>query len=218
VLLTNSYSIDPSDSTKLPRGHWAGGFDIMGLINGTHPDYLAWHKWKLNWLSDSQISCITAPGTTKHTIAPIEVPGGVKAAAIKLSPTTAFVVEVRSQLAVNNTNCPLGLVAYLVDTQGSNGNAAKPPVKVIDTHGASNTGCEPARGGKLTGAAIDFAKGEKGFIVSEYGVNVTIQGVKNGSYDIDLTWSGAKGAAAAAVPKASGESPWAAGGDDEDEE
>jgi hypothetical protein len=188
----------------------------MGLINGTHPDYLAWHKWKLNWLANSQISCITAPGTTKHTITPIEIPGGVKAAAIKLSPTTAFVVEVRSQLAVNNTNCPLGLVSYVVDTQGRYEDAVRPPVKVMDTHGASNLGCEPARGGKLTGAAVDFAKGEKGFVVSEYGVNVTIEGVKNGIYDIGLTWSGASGANTAAAPK--GVPSGSRGGDDDEEE
>jgi hypothetical protein len=175
----------------------------MGLINGTHPDYLAWHKWKLNWLDDEQISCITAPGVTKHTVAPVEVPGGVKAAAIKLSPSTAFVVEVRSQLAINNTKCPVGLVAYVVDTQGSNGNAKRPPVKIIDTHGAENLGCEKDRGGKLTGAAVDFAKGETGFAVPEYGVVVAIDGVKNGSYEFTLTWNGATPAAPAAVPKGS---------------
>jgi hypothetical protein len=178
----------------------------MGLINGTHPDYLAWHKWKLNWLDDEQISCITAPGTTKHTIAPVEVPGGVKAAAIKLSSSTAFVVEVRSQLAVNNTHCPLGLVAYIVDTQGSNGNAKRPPIKIIDTHSAENLGCEKDRGGKLTGAAVDFAKGEKKLSVAEYGVNITIEGVKNGSYEIGLTWSGVTPAAATAVPMGAGPS------------
>jgi hypothetical protein len=197
----------------------------MGLINGTHPDFFAWHKWKLNWLDDSQIACITTPGVSTHTITPIEIPGGTKAAAIKLTPSTAFVVEVRSQLAVNNTACPLGLVSYVVDTKGSNSNAKAPPIIVIDTHDAKNLGCEDARGGKLTGAAVDFAKGETGFHISDYGVTVAIQRVNNGNYVFDLTWNGAKGAAAAPAAPAVTGTPKGAGGargvaddDDEDED
>jgi M6 family metalloprotease-like protein len=190
----------PADNTKLPRGEWAGGFDIMGLINGTHPDFFAWHKWKLGWLDDEQINCISVSGTSKHTIAPVEIPGGVKAAVIKLSATTALAVEVRSQLAVQNPNCPVGLVAYVINTLATNSRNA--PITVLHGH-PSSAGCEPDRGGKLTTAAVDFAKGDKVFNSAEYGLRITIDGVKDGKYDISLQWSGATGASST-VPKAPG--------------
>jgi hypothetical protein len=37
----------PADNLPLERTAWAGGFDIMGWINGVSPDMFAWHKWKL---------------------------------------------------------------------------------------------------------------------------------------------------------------------------
>jgi M6 family metalloprotease-like protein len=188
----------PSDETKLARGAWVGGYDIMGLINGTSPDYFAMHKWKLGWLDDNQVDCVSQKGTSKHVITPLEVVGGVKAAAVKLSATKAFVVELRTTAAFN-ASCSVGLLGYVINTAGSNSNPNGAPIEVLDPH-TTNKGCSPARGGKLTGAAVNFDMGEKVMEFSRYGIKVVIKGNKDGNYEIEINWDGKSGAVAT--------SPW----------
>jgi M6 family metalloprotease-like protein len=178
----------PSDSTKLARGDWVGGYDIMGLINGTSPDYFTWHKWKLGWLDDNQVDCISQKGTSKHVITPLEIAGGVKAAAVKLSSTKAFVTELR-MTAAYNASCSIGLVSYVINTAGDNSYRNAAPIEVLDAH-TTNKGCSPARGGKLTGAAMNFLRGEREMSFGRYGVNVTIDGVKDDNYEITIKWDG----------------------------
>lgn len=174
----------PSDSTKLARGAWVGGYDIMGLINGTSSDYFAWHKWKLGWLDDNQVDCVSAKGTSKHIITPLEKTGGVKAAAVKLNTTKAFVVELRTTAAYS-ASCSIGLVGYVINTVGSNTNPNGAPIEVLDPH-TTGRGCSPKRGGKLTGAAVNFAMGKKVMSFPRYGVKVAIDGVEDGNYEITI--------------------------------
>lgn len=183
----------PSDSKKLARGAWVGGYDIMGLINGTSPDYFAWHKWKLGWLDDDQVDCVSAKGSSKHVITPLEKTGGVKAAAVKLNETKAFVVELRATAAYN-ASCSIGLVGYVINTAGTNWNSNGAPIEVLDPH-MSDRGCSLNRGGRLTGAAVNFAMGEKVMNFPRYGIKVAIDGVKNGNYEITVDWDGNSGAA-----------------------
>jgi hypothetical protein len=175
----------PGDNTGLARGAWAGGFDIMGLINGTSPELLAWHKWKFGWIDDAQVDCVAAPGTSKHVISPIEVPGGVKMAAVRLSDTAALAFEVRSGLGHDRGACAEGLLPYVVDVLGANSRA--PPILVLNTH-AGDAGCHLTRGGQLNGAPVDFAKGERSVDLPRYGVRVAIDGVVEGKYHVTLTY------------------------------
>jgi M6 family metalloprotease-like protein len=48
-------------------GHW----DVMEQDWGPSNDVMAWQKWKLEWLTDEQVTCVTGPGTTEHLIAPL---------------------------------------------------------------------------------------------------------------------------------------------------
>ncbi|CAM5230608.1 hypothetical protein SCALM49S_04973 [Streptomyces californicus] len=56
-------------------GHW----DIMSEDWGANNDFLAWHKWKLGWLDNDQISCASRPGVSEHTLGPLASEGGCQA-------------------------------------------------------------------------------------------------------------------------------------------
>jgi hypothetical protein len=90
------------------------------------------------------VDCISGKGTSKHTVTPLEVPGGVKAAAIKLSATKAFVVELRTTAAYD-ASCSTGLLGYVINTAGSNSNPYGAPIEVLDPH-TTNRGRSPAGG------------------------------------------------------------------------
>lgn len=202
-----------SKTKPLATGEWVGGFDIMGLINGSSPDYFAWHKWKLGWLADEQVACIES-GTVKVTIAPIEVPGGIKAAVVKLSTRKAFVLEVRSQAGVNAESCSVGLLPYIVDTQAQNDQG--PPIRVLNLNAAAGSvdvkGCAPERGGPLSSAAIRLdGAGKAAFESKEHGVSFTVDAVKNGIYEVSVTYSGSSAAAKGPAVQPTGIWPWGAG-------
>jgi M6 family metalloprotease-like protein len=175
----------PSDSTGLPRGAWAAGFDIMGLINGTSPELLAWHKWKFSWIDDAQVRCVTTPGKSSHVVSPIEVPGGVKMVAVKLNQTVAIALEVRTKSGHNAGACVEGLLPYRVDTLGT--NSKSPPILVLDAH-EEKVGCHLNRGGILNGAPFDYNKNETKMVLKEFGIVVKITGVEKGDYHLDVAW------------------------------
>ena len=52
-------------STPWTGGGAVGHWDIMSEDWGANNDLLGWHKWKLGWLDNNQISCASKPGTTR---------------------------------------------------------------------------------------------------------------------------------------------------------
>ncbi|KAK2810711.1 hypothetical protein FQN50_002754 [Emmonsiellopsis sp. PD_5] len=174
----------PLGAEGLPTEYYVGGWDVMGLISGTSPDLFAWHKWKFGWISDDQVACMSAQGTSTFTISPIERAEGVKAVAVRVSDTLLIVMEVRSNEGLNVDSCSLGLLLYSVDTAAESGAG---PVRVINTKPQSG-GCDASRGGELTSAAHDFAQGEAMFGVPEYGINVQVTGIEDGNYQVSVTW------------------------------
>jgi M6 family metalloprotease-like protein len=58
-------------------GDWdtqVGDWDLMGSQFGLAPDPFGWHKWRLGWLTQRQVECVDAPGTTLHTLRPLSAP------------------------------------------------------------------------------------------------------------------------------------------------
>ena len=134
---------------------YVGGFDMMGVIGGQSPDYMAWHKWRLEWLEESQIVCVLENnGTTEHRISPIEVVDETrdspKAIAIPVGGTEYVMVEVRSDLGANEGACGTGVLLYTADSALGSGDA---PIKVIDTKPESG-GCDASHGGELNDAPL----------------------------------------------------------------
>ncbi|RNJ60105.1 hypothetical protein D7B24_000302 [Verticillium nonalfalfae] len=125
------------DLYPLPVGYtqkYVGNWDLMANAGGHSPDLFAWHKWKLGWLLDSEVDCISDPGSSTHTLSPVEIIGGgahTKAVVVRHNSTTAFVVEVRSDLGNNHGAYSKGVLLYIVATDVETG---KGPIRVLDAN------------------------------------------------------------------------------------
>jgi M6 family metalloprotease-like protein len=127
--------LEPGDTHAAVRG-----WDLMGNIAGRAPELVAWHKWKLGWLRDGQVDCVTEHGTTEHRIAALEPAGGTKAVVVRTGETTAYVIESRRRIGNDAEACSAGVLVYAVDSPLRSGQG---PVRVADaTPGSAETpGC-----------------------------------------------------------------------------
>ncbi|WLW54355.1 M6 family metalloprotease domain-containing protein [Streptomyces sp. YU58] len=114
-------------------GHW----DIMSEDWGANNDFLGWHKWKLGWLDADQMSCVTARGTTEHTLTPLGRAGGSKLLFVPLDRRTGYAVELRTREGNDETVCRPGVLIYKVDANVDTGQG---PVTVHDSRRDSG-GC-----------------------------------------------------------------------------
>jgi hypothetical protein len=120
----------------------------MGNIGGHSPDLFAWHKLKLGWLDADQMDCVTAPGTTEHTLTPVETAGGKKLVVVRTGTDTAYAVESRRATGLDAEACDTGPLVYSIDSPLQSGMG---PVRVIDaTPGSPQTSrCRDADRGTL---------------------------------------------------------------------
>lgn len=97
----------------LGHHHW----DIMTGTGGA--GLLAWHRWKLGWLSANDILCVGRRRSLTASLAPLARPGGRKAI-IYRTRRAAVVVEVRARTAIDASLCKAGVLVYRVDfTRGA---------------------------------------------------------------------------------------------------
>ena len=101
-----------------------GCWDLMGCqMAGS--EYLAWHKFKLGWLSDANF--LIAKKTSKTgLVTPIGEKGGIKAVVVPISDVEAYVVEVRSR--DGKPGSENGVLCYKVSLTIEDG---KGPIQVI---------------------------------------------------------------------------------------
>ena len=90
-----------------------GTWDLMGLIEGMAPDYLAYSKWRLGWLEDSQIACAEADGT--FLLTPVELAEGLKLVVIPLDDYHGYAVEYRAPVGLDAALPEDGLLFYRLD-------------------------------------------------------------------------------------------------------
>ncbi|KAI1653391.1 M6 metalloprotease [Daldinia decipiens] len=159
-------------------GLFIGGWDLMGLISGPSPDYFAWDKWRLGWLSDEQVDCVAETGSTTHTLTPLEKPGGSKAVVIKHSNTDVLVAELRSASGLDSASCSTGVLLYTVSTITATGQG---PVRVLDATPGSN-GCE---GYDLNDAPLSL-RGTSSYTLPDWGIKVTVVSESNNGVDIKV--------------------------------
>ncbi|GAA1909342.1 M6 family metalloprotease domain-containing protein [Streptomyces durmitorensis] len=160
-------------------GHW----DIMSEDWGANNDLLAWHKWKLGWLDDDQISCASNAGTTEHTLSPLPTSGGTKLAFVPLSTTKGYAVEVRTQGGNDEAVCKPGVLIYRVDAEVDTGQG---PVTVSDSTKDSG-GCtrQPNVHAELSDAT--YEPGET-FTDKRTGVRITVTDIDaEGRYRVHVT-------------------------------
>lgn len=160
---------------------YVGGWDLLGLISGPAPDHFAWHKWKLGWIDDSQVDCVSQRGTSTHTLTPLETSGGTKMTVVKTSATRAIVAEDRQALGLDTATCATGVLIYTVDTTVASGGG---PIVVQDARPGSG-GCD---GAELNDATFGFGTGQiSAFHDSVSGATITVTGRQGTNYTISVT-------------------------------
>ena len=112
---------------------FVAGWDVMGDIDGHSPDHLAWFKWQLGWLTDSQVTCINATGTEDAVITPLETVGGRKAVILRTGARRVTVAEFRTLNGVDEAACSSGILVYTINTAVA---SLEGPVVVRDGHPA----------------------------------------------------------------------------------
>ncbi|RII14953.1 hypothetical protein DSC45_18835 [Streptomyces sp. YIM 130001] len=160
-------------------GHW----DIMSEDWGANNDLLGWHKWKLGWLDDQQISCAATPGTTEHVLEPLPTEGGTKIAFVPLSERTGIAAEVRIPGGNDEAVCKPGVLVYRVDADVDTGQG---PVEVSDSTKDSG-GCtrRPNVHAELSDAP--YSPGET-YTDKKTGVRITVASAsQDGTYRVRVT-------------------------------
>jgi M6 family metalloprotease-like protein len=99
-----------------------GGFSYMGFISETKnsPSLLAFERWNLGWINDSQITCMTGK-QVRSTISPVQATGGNKAVVVPLTRTKAIVIESRRPIGIDRNLSKSGALIYLVDSSIQSG-------------------------------------------------------------------------------------------------
>jgi M6 family metalloprotease-like protein len=111
------YEVDSTKNTSTydDSSRFVGDFSLMGNINGKGKEPLAFERWQLGWLDDSQVVCqLTNDQTT--TLSAIETPGGTKAVMVPTGKTTAVVVESRHPFGYDQGLPKTGALVYTIDT------------------------------------------------------------------------------------------------------
>ena len=101
---------------------YVGGFSYMGIPSSSRnaPSLLAFERWNLGWINDSQITCMTGKQLAS-TISPVQATGGNKAVVVPLTRTKAIVIESRRPLGIDRNLNKSGALIYLVDSSIQSG-------------------------------------------------------------------------------------------------
>ena len=113
-------------------------WDIMFNF-APQPDFMGWNKWKLNWITDDQVSCLKK-SQGKEIVALLS-PVGVtsplkKMLVVQLNPSYALAIEVRRETSFDRSSFLSeqgGVIVYRVDTtkQGNTGSPNEGPFKIL---------------------------------------------------------------------------------------
>ena len=101
---------------------FTGDFSYMSnsILTSNSPGLLAWERWLLGWLDDSQIICQKS-GEKTITLSPIESSGGVKAVMIPTGKYTGVLIESRRALGIDKNMVKQGVLVYTIDTSVGSG-------------------------------------------------------------------------------------------------
>ncbi|MFF2651861.1 M6 family metalloprotease domain-containing protein [Streptomyces sp. NPDC058045] len=164
-------------------GGGAGHWDIMSEDWGAGNDLLGWHKWKLGWLDNRQVSCVSRPGTSDHVLTPLESRGGTKLAFVPLDGRTGIAVEIRTRGGNDEDVCRPGALIYRVDAGIDTGHG---PVTVYDsTHDSGGCTRSPNVHAELSDAT--FTPGQT-FTDPKTGTRISIHSrTPDGNYHLHIT-------------------------------
>ena len=121
--LVDLYAFTTGNSANRYDGfRYTGEFSYMGLssFQSNSPSLLAFERWNLGWIEDSQIDCMKGSTATK-LITPVQASGGLKAVVVPISRTKALVVESRRALGIDKAIRKSGALVYIVDSSIQSG-------------------------------------------------------------------------------------------------
>ncbi|MEU5833558.1 peptidase M6 [Streptomyces diacarni] len=172
--LPDLYNVSQNASVE-----YAGGWDTMSMAGIS--DLLGWHKWKFGWLDRSRVGCVTAPGTSEHTLSPIS---GRNAGitVVRTGSHSAIVAEARTRTGLDRDICAEGVLVYTVDSRTPTGEG---PVRVVDSRPHSGGG--PACADRLPTELAEMS--DAPFMPGEShtfrgGVRITVTGATHDGYRI----------------------------------
>ena len=135
--LVDLYAATQSNPANRYDGfRYTGEFSYMGLSSyeSNAPSLLAFERWNLGWIADSQIKCLKDAKSTE-LISPVQTSGGVKAVIIPISRTKAVVIESRRAIGIDKNIAKSGALVYVVDSSIQSGQG---PVKVFPSDVSSD--------------------------------------------------------------------------------
>ena len=166
-----------------------GSRDTSYTQNLNAGEMLAWSRWQLRWLDESQIRCISIP-EARVRLGPVADPGDAAAmAVVPLSDTEMLVIESRRKVgydaaeeqripedlvATTPTLATEGVLVYTVDASVGSGEL---PVRLIGDSGNGQMGDYPilARGDRVVVGGYTIT------VVSDDGDTHTVTIIKTGS-------------------------------------
>ncbi|KAF9768800.1 hypothetical protein IL306_013846 [Fusarium sp. DS 682] len=170
----------------LGLGYYVGGWSAMGDVSGIGPDFFAWDKWRLGWINDKSIDCVSETGTTQHTLTPLELKtsdSDIKAVVIAVNQTSALVAEARIPEGLDSGVCAPGVLLYTADTSAETGYG---PVRVLDVTPGSK-GCGTGGVYDKNDGTLSLTPGRvSSYTVPGWGVKVTVIKQTEKSYTIEV--------------------------------
>jgi hypothetical protein len=159
-------------------------FHRWDVMAGRWPaELLAWHRWKLGWLDDGAIVCLTGRRLTRTvTLSPIERPGGTKAIFVKRG-RRVLAVEVRAREGYDRRLCETGVVVYAVDQTPFR----RRPVQIYPAQ--SNSRPPAGDCGGIWNAPLALGRGEvRTLHLQSWGTRIELlKKLGDGSYRVRLT-------------------------------
>ena len=169
-----------------------GDWDLMGSQFGLAPEPFAWHKWKLGWLDQEQVGCISRTGTTYHDLSPDEVVGGTKLLVVRTGPDEALAVEARTATGNDSTACGQGVLLYDVRSDRESGDG---PIDVLDGHPGTSACGDSSVYPPLADAPLGVGES---YAVADGSTQVTVTGHQSdGTWTVRVTESAPHSAAGA---------------------
>lgn len=110
--LPDLYTYKTTEGAENGFSH-CGTWDLMGLIEGIAPDFLAYSKWRLGWIDDAQVTI--AEKSEQYTLEPVETKDGLKLVVIPLDRYHGYAVEYRKPLGIDTALTEDGLIVYRID-------------------------------------------------------------------------------------------------------
>ncbi len=107
-----------------------GSWDVMGDHFGLSPELFAWHRYRLGWLRNTEVACLSGKAPATLRLSAVESGHGTAMVVLPIGPWRAIVVESRRATGLDSRTLYPGALIYVVDTTVPTGAR---PITVQDT-------------------------------------------------------------------------------------